>query len=195
MIHFCRYRLPVFLFLVVIGVENGLAQTQAPGVPHLLKTSQMKGNLNFVGIDVSFEQKIAKDFTSYFEGGINYGYYKNGGMINFARGRWNAIAPFLSAGLRWYYNLERRYNKGANILNNAANFFRIKGRYRFEAFEHRGFFADPVLTLMPAWGIQRNIGQHFNFEVAPGYEIVYNTRHKDWSSHVAFNLKLGYIIF
>ncbi|MDG3580999.1 hypothetical protein [Galbibacter pacificus] len=62
-----------------------------------------------------------------------------------------AMVPSIALEPRYYYNFEKRETKGKRIHHNVAN---------VEAVE--------TISFIPKWGIRRNIGQHFNYQVGVG---------------------------
>lgn len=81
------------------------------------------------------------------------------------------LTPVITAEPRWYYNLEKRNEKGKNIINNSANFLTAKISYRPEWFvisnDDNVGVADQI-SIIPKWAIKRSIGDHFTFETGIG---------------------------
>src|SRR5690625_433724 len=86
------------------------------------------------------------------------------------------LAPIISASLRDYHNIEKRVRKGRNTKNNAANFLNIEFGYLSTPILSKNIYRNSLFFIRPTWGIQRNIGQHISFEVAPGLNWVYGIR-------------------
>jgi hypothetical protein len=81
------------------------------------------------------------------------------------------MAPEVTVEPRWYYNIKKRASEGTNIENNAANFFTIKLNHRSDIFEinpNRLSGSENSISLIPKWGIRRNLGKYFNYEAGVG---------------------------
>ncbi|TXE17906.1 hypothetical protein ES692_08395 [Psychroserpens burtonensis] len=109
--------------------------------------------------------------------------------------------PVITLEPRWYYNLEKRISKSKRIDGNSGNFISIKTSY------HPGWFTintpDNVtivsdISIVPTWGIRRNIGRHFNYEAGIGVGYIHIFEKEDVivlnEPDVAVNLhfRIGY---
>ena len=79
------------------------------------------------------------------------------------------MAPVFTVEPRWYYNLGRRVYKSKNKSGNSGNFFSIKTTYHPDWFiitipQFDSAKVSPQISIIPTWGIKRNIGRHFNYE-------------------------------
>ncbi len=88
------------------------------------------------------------------------------------------LQPVLNVEPRYYYNLEKRNSKGKKTSKNSGNYLSIKTSYHPDWFvinldDDITKIAD--LSIIPTWGLKRQIGNHFNFEtgIGLGYRIVY----------------------
>jgi hypothetical protein len=148
-------------------------------------TSLNKIRLNLIGLGYEREQKIGKTTTFYvgagLEGSFIYNYefrmeqtYSSNGTFDYTYTTGSdskfRIFPAVNAGVRHYYNLERRIKKGKSTLNNAAGYI---------AFDVMGILPvkekdiDYQINLGPMWGFQTNAGKKVNFELClgPGFAI------------------------
>ena len=87
-----------------------------------------------------------------------------------------AFVPALTLEPRWYYNLNRRVDKGKRIDGNTGNFISIKTTYHPDLFvinnpDNVNFISD--LSIIPTYGIRRHIGKHFNYEAGFGIGYVW----------------------
>ena len=111
------------------------------------------------------------------------------------------LSPVITLEPRWYYNLEKRQSKSKNIAGNSGNFLTLQTSYHPNWFTISSY--DNVNTLhqvsiIPTWGIKRNLGEHFTYEtgIGLGYRYYFAKMEgyeKDITS-VALNLhlRLGY---
>ena len=128
--------------------------------------------------------------------GVELGYYSN----SFLGAEGFLIAPALSLEPRWYHNLKRRKRKSKRIDGNSGNFIALRSTY------HAGELGistdDNVkvasdITIVPTYGIRRNIGQHFNYEMGLGIGYLHVIEESYYilnESDVAVNLhvRIGY---
>ncbi|HCY82937.1 MAG TPA: hypothetical protein DHV22_15745, partial [Xanthomarina gelatinilytica] len=94
---------------------------------------------------------------------------------------------------RFYYNLNKRHNKGKRIDGNSGNFISLKTSYNSDLFfigTNEDIHLETDFMVIPTWGIRRNLCKHFNYEAGFGigyihYREEYNINNK---SDVAVNL-------
>ena len=88
------------------------------------------------------------------------------------------ITPVITLEPRWYYNLEKRISKSKNISGNSGNFLTIQTSYHPNLFVISNYdnieIADQI-SIIPTWGIKRNIGNHFTYEtgIGIGYRYIF----------------------
>ena len=81
------------------------------------------------------------------------------------------LTPQVTLEPRWYYNLKKRKSKSKRIDGNSGNFISLQTSYlpcgraisNYSNVEMRA-----VISFSLLWGIKRNIGNHFDYEVAVG---------------------------
>lgn len=115
------------------------------------------------------------------------------------------LAPVITLEPRWYYNLKKRSAKEKDTAWNGADFISIQTSYvpdwfiipivhsYWISYNHR------QISIIPTWGIRRNIGDHFNFEagLGIGYEYIFEDDYHynpNTGSFVAINVhfRIGY---
>ena len=78
---------------------------------------------------------------------------------------------------RWYYNLNKREKLSKRIDGNSGNFFSIKTSYHpdllviSDSDESLDVVTD--ISIIPTWGIKRDIGDNFNYEAGLGAGYIY----------------------
>jgi hypothetical protein len=77
-------------------------------------------------------------------------------------------SPLIQVGPKYYYNFKRRSEKNKEVRNNSGNFVSLNLIYSVLEYEALGFQVFPQLSLVPMYGLRRNISNHFNFEFATG---------------------------
>ncbi len=112
-----------------------------------------------------------------------------------------AATPVLTASPRWYYNLNRRARKSKRINGNSANFIALKTSFRPDWFvisNYDNVSYASTISIVPTWGIRRNIGSHFNYEAGIGVGYVYyfakQAGYRENEGQTALNLhvRIGY---
>lgn len=130
--------------------------------------STFSGQVGFFGAWINNESRLSNQFTLKSEIGFDAFTRRYGDGISF-----DAFAPVITVEPRWYYNLEKRGNKGRNVHNNGGNFLALTLSYHPDWFVITGLEGDVYiphqLAIVPKWGIKRNFGKSdFNYEVGVG---------------------------
>lgn len=121
----------------------------------------------FFGAWVHNESKLAKLVTLRSEIGFDSGFF---GGSNYDRVG-IVLSPVVTLEPRLYYNLDKREARSSRIDGNSGNFVSLKTSYHPDWFAISNYkiasrFND--ISIVPTWGIRRNIGQHFNYETGIG---------------------------
>ena len=151
----------------------------------------------FLGIWVHNEAKLANQFALRSELGLDTGIietnvYGKSGLF---------LVPSITLEPRWYYNLNKRVKKSRRTDGNSGNFISIKTTYHPDWFiisnENNIVFVSDI-SIVPTWGIRRNIGSHFTYETGIGIGYIHYFKKENVvlknESDVAVNLhlRLGY---
>jgi hypothetical protein len=165
-----------------IGLEKSLFNIQA-GV---------------LGTWVNNEAKLTNSFALRSEIGLDAGIF--GGEINGNTGVF--FTPVINFEPRWYYNINKRENKGKNTTNNSANFLTTSISYHPDWFiisNKDNLYVTNQLSIIPKWGIRRNIANsNFNFEtgIGLGYRFYflkqYGFSKNDGETALDLHLRVGY---
>ena len=109
------------------------------------------------------------------------------------------MAPVLIIEPRWYYNLGKRFSKSKNTSGNSGNFLSIKTTYNPNWFIITIPNTDSArvsnqISIIPTWGMKRNIGKHLNFETGfgMGYRYNFDFFSDKGSLDVNLHLRIGY---
>jgi len=126
------------------------------------------------GIWINNETRLSNSIALRSEIGIEHDFfvgdqYDGAGFI---------LQPVLTLEPRYYYNLEKRNSRGKKTSKNSGNYLSLKTSYHPDWFilnldENITKTAD--LSIIPTWGIKRQIGSNFTYEtgLGLGYRIVY----------------------
>jgi len=116
------------------------------------------------------------------------------------------LAPVIALEPKWYYNLKKRNSKGKDTSWNSGNFVSIEINYVPDwiviPFKYPNWVPhySYQISIIPTWGIRRNIGNHFNYEAGLGIGWEYIFKKDDYpynlntGSFIAINLhlRIGY---
>jgi hypothetical protein len=136
------------------------------------KNTEKVFRINFINPGLEYELPTGKNTT--FSGGIGAGY--NGSYpdlsIQKESGFLYIIAPFLDLQEKFYYNFEKRKDKGKSIVNNSGNFVSLRFLTRGPSIEENVVRSTEYdFAISATWGIQRSINEkiHLLFDVGPMY--------------------------
>jgi hypothetical protein len=126
----------------------------------------------FLGIWAHNESRLSNQIALRSELGLDTGIF--GSDVNDINGF--LLVPAITLEPRWYYNLNKRQNKSKRIDGNSGNFISIKTTFHPDWFvisneDNINFISD--ISIIPTWGIRRNIGNHFNYETGFGIGYVH----------------------
>jgi len=111
------------------------------------------------------------------------------------------LVPVVIFEPRWYFNLQKRQSKSKRIDGNSGNYLSLQTSFHLDYFVIT--FGDNVdvmadFSLVPTFGIRRNIGKYFNYEAGLGVGYVHyipkGKSHSDNLDAVKINLhlRIGY---
>jgi len=137
------------------------------------------------------ESKLSNQIVLRSELGLDSGFF--GGSFYPKSGY--IITPVIILEPKWYYNLEKRVSKSKNISGNSGNFISLKISYNPDWFVISNYDNLRVInqvSIIPTWGIRRNMGNHFNYEagVGLGYIFTKSAGYLNDKSDAVLNLHL-----
>lgn len=85
--------------------------------------------------------------------------------------------PVFSLEPRWYYNLDKRGSKSKRIEGNSGNFLSLRTRYSYGRFVISNIDIAKMnsgISIIPTWGIRRNMGKYLTYEtgIGVGYQYI-----------------------
>jgi len=85
------------------------------------------------------------------------------------------LTPVIVVEPRFYYNLKKRSKNSKRIDGNSGNFIALKTSYHAEWALFNSDDAPVVsdFSIIPTWGIRRNLGKHFDYEAGLGAGFSY----------------------
>ena len=122
-----------------------------------------------LGIWAYNEAKLSNTITLRTELGFDFGIWETTFYDDYN-------SPFLLTPVivfepRFYYNLKKRSENSKRIDGNSGNFIALKSSFHPDWFVLFNTNNAPVVSdfsIIPTWGIKRNIGEHFNYEAGLG---------------------------
>jgi hypothetical protein len=146
-----------------------------------------------LGIWVHREIKLTNQIALRAELGMDAGIF--GGSFYPKTGY--LITPVITLEPRWYYNLEKRQSKSKSIAGNSGNFLSLQTSYHPNWFTISNYDNVNIvnqISIIPTWGIKRNIGEHFTYETGIGlgyrYYFAKSEGYAKDESSAALNLHL-----
>ncbi len=151
-----------------------------------------------LGIWAYNEAKLSNNIALRTEVGFDFGIWES----TFYDDAPFLLTPVIVIEPRFYYNLKKRSNESKRIDGNSGSFIALKMGYHPDWFVLFNTNDVPVISdfsIIPTWGIRRNIGKHFNFEtgIGVGYSYAFAKRagYLKNKSEMELNmhLRIGYI--
>ena len=180
------FTLSICLFTIISNAQDTSVEKSTYGI-----------QAGVLGIYAHREVKLSNEIALRAEVGMDAGlfggsfYPKNGYLIT----------PVITLEPRWYYNLEKRISKSKNISGNSGNFLTIQTSYHPNLFVISNYdnieIADQI-SIIPTWGIKRNIGNHFTYEtgIGIGYRYIFAKRvgytKNEGETAANVHLRIGY---
>lgn len=111
------------------------------------------------------------------------------------------LTPVIVIEPRFYHNLQKRVDNSKSIDDNSGNFIALKMGFHPDWFVLFNQDDAPVVadfSIIPTYGIRRNLGEHFNYEagLGVGYSYTFGERagYAENKSEMELNmhLRIGY---
>ncbi|WP_370391393.1 hypothetical protein [uncultured Winogradskyella sp.] len=125
----------------------------------------------FLGVWVHNESRLTNRIALRSEFGLDAAISSN----SFVGTRVFIMVPAITLEPRWYYNLGRRVSKSKRIDGNTGNFISLKITYHPDIVvgnlpANANLISD--VSIIPTYGVRRNVGKHFTYEVGFGIGYV-----------------------
>lgn len=178
-------------FLLLFCFLNTTVNAQNAGVEESVYGIQT----GLLGVWVHEEKGLSDQFALRGELGLD------GGVFGYSNYTGFVLTPVITVEPRWYYNLEKRASKSRKTAGNAGNFISLKTSFHpnwFVISNTDNITITPDVSIIPTWGIRRNISDHFNYEAGIGLGYVYffekSVGYQENSGGLAANLhvRIGY---
>jgi hypothetical protein len=179
------------LILIITLFTYSLTFSQSKNDQLSVEKSIFGAQIGLFGIFGYNESKLTNDIALRTEIGMLAGAW--GGISYPSTGF--VLTPTISLEPRYYYNLNRRTKKGKSILHNSANYFSIKTNYNPDLFvisNYNNLRVNEHITIVPKWGLRRNIGKKFDYEFSAGIGYAYDFDFERGESYLDLGLRIGY---
>lgn len=169
--------IPIVTFICAIATIN---VSNAQEQNYVEKVSNVQASILYPSIHYSYENQWGVNSTYEIRGGIEGGFEYHS-YISEVKETLYTFNPTFDLGYKYYYNIQKRAQKGKNIANNAANFFGISLvtsigqytvgvlRYEQERYKENVYNSGVQFSFVPKWGITRMLGKNiaFNLQLGP----------------------------
>ena len=183
-------------FKILIITLLGITLTTNAQTPSVEK-SIWQIQSGFIGVWFNIESRLTNSLALRCEVGLD------GGWKSYDDNYAYALAPVIRLEPRWYYNFGNRIDKSLRIDNNSGNYLSLKTSLNPDLFvisNKDNVTVYNQLNVLPMWGIRRNIGKHFNYELGLGlggryifpYEGSTIEGEGEWNVAIDLNLRIGY---
>jgi len=175
-----------FLLLLLLCGTKILAQNTAPETTkHLLKANLL------ITPNLEYEQRLTKRMTLGVQLGVELGSIENE-VLDETR---FVLYPTLNVYSRYYYNFNRRTEKGKNTANNSANYFGLMSSFT----NANTILNDPdprdayFVTIGGVYGFQRTYWKKLNLGVVFGAGYGFSDVQKTFVP--ILNFTLGWVLW
>ena len=142
--------------------------------PSTQLSSLLKLDLGGQGLGLTYEPRLTDKMVLDVSGGIGAGYDIAEGSIEL---NYAYPALYLSLTPKYYYNRQRRIEKGKETILNSGNYMGARVKYVSANSASPDMYRNSMLVNIH-WGMQRALGKRwtFNFHAGAGYaqDIDYN---------------------
>lgn len=177
----------LFFFISLLASSSVLAQT-AP------ETRVEKKQFTYHMLaGISAEMGVARTSTVRVSGPVELGFVWQ--ATSSSSDLYAYLRPVVNGEFRYYYNLDKRYAQGKRVVNNSANFIGpIISLYGPAIVKSDNISVVDFASVFGAvWGIQRNYGQRFNFQLSlgPGIGITEEETSFTPVGQLSFGFRIG----
>ncbi len=151
-----------------------------------------KIELGFHGLSFAYELPISNKFVWENALGLGMGMKAEGNEATYNIDLVRPV-PFVKSKLKFIYNINKRKEKGRDILNNAGNYVALQSKYSFGS-SGANSLNSAILTEVH-WGIQRNLGGKFLFNTHVGFGYLHDFDLESGVISPTIGISFGYRIF
>jgi hypothetical protein len=181
------------IFVIICICSAFIAQAQEVSV----EKSMFSIQTGFLGIWAQNEARLSNKIALRSEIGLNSGIW---GGTQYDKVQF-LMSPVFRIEPRFYYNLGKRHSKSKRTDHNSGNFVSLETTFQPDWFiisNQNNVSQQNMISIIPTWGIKRNIGKHFNYEVGGGLGYAYFFKKEGYLSYgsggiINILLRIGYV--
>lgn len=186
---FCKNNLKMkkLLFTVLTIANSSFIFAQNA----LEKTAKI--SIGIQGIEANYELPITKEiiWENSLGMGVGMNAYNNGSEFNLNIPN---ASPFVSSGLKWMYNYEKRVANSKDTQHNSANYLGLQTKFSF-GNNNSNVSQNQALLTDIHWGLQRNLGSKFTINTNIGLGYLQDFEFNDGAIAPILRVKFAYRIF
>ena len=175
----------IFFSLCLFSLNCAEAQNQTSVEDGIL-------SLNLLTPGIEYEHGLTNKTTLNLRGGTGFAYLKSSAGNGFEG---FGIYPIFNLQYRYYYNFEKRLNKGKVIRNNNGNYIALSGALQAgePVIGNLKYNTDYFGLVGPVWGLQRYYGSGFKLDLNLGAGYGFNEFEGSYFSPI-MGIRLGWLL-
>ena len=153
-----------------------------------------KLDLGLQGIGLTFEPRVGKNTTIDLSGGMGGGYKISTDDLTYEVDFTNP-ALYFSVTPKFFYNRQKRIEKGKASLLNAGNYIGLRLKYTTKGLSESSDIYDALLMNIH-WGLQRALGRKWTFmtHIGAGYAMdATDLNHVSGTIYPALEFRFSYV--
>lgn len=152
----------------------------------------IKLDLALQGIGFTFEPRIYKKMTIDFSAGAGGGYDVSEDRLGY---EYNFLQPafYFSVTPKYFYNIQKRIDKGKSIQFNSGNYIGLRLKYNTASIAANIYLRDALLINLH-WGLQRAIGNKWTYTTHIGAGYAKDINSQFGTIYPALDFKFSYIL-
>lgn len=157
------------------------------------KNTEKVWRVNFLNPGVEYEMPTGNNTTLSVGAGLGYSVSYPHTDLGDSSGAITSFNPFVDIQHKWFYNFDKRKEKGLKTANNSGNFVSARFLTRSGSLFGNSNGTDGLdFAVGPTWGIQRACGKNFHllFDMGPIY--YFDTNGKGYYFPLMIQLNLGF---
>ena len=154
----------------------------------------VKLDLGLQGIGFTFEPRVGKNTTIDLSAGIGGGYNISTDDLTYEVDITNP-ALYFSVTPKFFYNRQKRIEKGKASLLNAGNYIGLRIKYTTKGLSENSEIYDALLMNVH-WGLQRTLGIKWSFmtHIGAGYAMdATDLNHANGTFYPALEFRFSYV--
>jgi hypothetical protein len=155
-------------------------------------TSLTKLDIGFQGLGLTFERRLSDKIAIDLSFGAGGGYDVSEDGVGF---EWNVLQPafYLAVTPKYFYNRQRRLEKGKKTNFNSGNYVGLRLKYTTPSVASNDLLGSALLMNLH-WGLQRAIGKRWTINTHVGGGYAQDLSSQFGTIYPSIDLKFSYIL-